>query len=81
MTVNHQQIMLIEERTRDQRTNPDWHAYRSFRFTASNFGKLLRAEEDSFKYSDSQTLTKLIQEMRKNPSISPCAPMQLCIDQ
>ena len=73
MTLNHQQIMAIAERTRGQRTNPDWHAYRSFRFTASNFGKLLCADEDSFKYSDSQKLTKLMDDIRKNTPIPTCA--------
>ena len=80
MTLNHQQVMAIAEKTIGQRNNPDWHSYRNYRFTASNFGKILNAEEHSVKHADSTQLTKVKDEILKNTPIPPCPPMQWSID-
>jgi len=80
MNLNHQQIMAIAVKTIGQRNNPDWHSYRNYRFTASNFGKILKAEEHSFKNPDSKQLTIVKDEILKNTPIPPCPPMQWGID-
>ena len=71
MTLTHQQVMAIAEKTIGQRNNPDWHSYRNYRFTASNFGKILNAEEHSLKHGDSTQLTKEKMKFLKTPLFHP----------
>jgi hypothetical protein len=43
LVVNPEQVTMVAEKTKGQRDNPLWAAVRKLRFTASNFGDLLKA--------------------------------------
>ena len=45
LTVNVIEANKMEEKTRDQADCEEWMRQRKFRFTASNFGKISKAEE------------------------------------
>ena len=75
MALSSERIREIEHITIGQRTNPLWHDYRKNRFTASQFGKILKAYNKMIDDDWSTSFQDFKKELLSNKPLDNAPPL------